>query len=308
MGAEAVSLAPRAPYVMFAGMLGANKSQWDSMHKRNYNYLLVDHDPQAPGQLPQRQMPGQVNTGIQSETIIADQELHDTVGLQLAAMGQKSNEKSGKAIQARAAEGEIGQYAYNTNMIRALKQRGRVYLDMIPLIYDVGRIVTIFNEDGSDRQVQVNQEYTDKKTGKTKRHDLTVGRYDVVVTVGPSYQTQREEAADGIYSFLKALPTAGPYVQDLLAKMQDWPYADEIARRLKKTIPEEITREEDGEDGQPQQPATPDPAQQMEMAMMQVKLEQEKAELDKIRAEIRKIEVETRVAAIPPPPPQRKGE
>ena len=300
MGAETVSLAPRMPYIVTPAMVAGFQNQWDSMHKRNYNYLLTNVDPMAPGLLPQRQSAAQVATGIQNEVIVSDQELHDTVGLQPPAVGKKGRGTSGKAIEAEQRGSEIGQSVFGANLVRALKHAGRVLVDMVPRIYDVERIVTILNEDGTDKQVPVNQEFQDEDTGKDKKHDLTIGKYDVVVSVGPSYQTQREEAADGMISLLGVAPDIGPLIMDLVVQMQDWPYADEIAKRLKKTIPKEITEEVEEEEGGPPQEPQPDPMQQIQMQAAQlqlqeaqIKIEQEKMEVEKTQAEIRKINAET---------------
>jgi hypothetical protein len=68
-------------------------------------------------------------------------------------------------------------------------------------------------------------------------HDLTVGKYDLTVTTGPSFTTKREEAAMQMTEFVRSFPAAAPVIGDLLAKNLDWPGADEIADRLKSLNP-----------------------------------------------------------------------
>ncbi|NIP26489.1 MAG: hypothetical protein GWN94_20080, partial [Phycisphaerae bacterium] len=75
--------------------------------------------------------------------MMSDQELHDTTGLQLASLGKRSNEQSGRAIIARAQEGDIGQYPLMENLSRSLVYAGKVIVDLIPKIYDTERIVRI---------------------------------------------------------------------------------------------------------------------------------------------------------------------
>ena len=36
-------------------------------------------------------------------------------------------------------------------------------------------------------------------------YDLSVGRYDVTVSVGPSYQSRRQESVDALIRFVEAL-------------------------------------------------------------------------------------------------------
>jgi len=68
-------------------------------------------------------------------------------------------------------------------------------------------------------------------------HDLTVGKYDLTVTSGPSFTTRREEAAFQMTEFVRAFPAAAPVIGDILAQNLDWPGADEIAERLKSINP-----------------------------------------------------------------------
>ena len=70
-----------------------------------------------------------------------------------------------------------------------------------------------------------------------KIYDLSVGRYDLTVSAGPSYTSRREEAASQMIELIRAYPPAAPLIGDLLAKNLDWPGADEIAKRLAGMVP-----------------------------------------------------------------------
>ena len=84
----------------------------------------------------------------------------------------------------------------------------------------------------------------DPETGEMV-NDLSVGRYNVRVAMGPSYTTRRQEAAEQLISFAQAVPAVAEVASDLIARTQDWPGADEIADRLKKALPNGIAEEED---------------------------------------------------------------
>jgi len=71
-------------------------------------------------------------------------------------------------------------------------------------------------------------------------NDVTVGAYDVVMSLGPSYATKRAEARDSMIEFGCTMPQQAQIFADLIAKAQDWPGADEIAKRLRRTIPQQI--------------------------------------------------------------------
>lgn len=268
--AETISLAPKAPWLVTPKQMGEYKAFWDQSHKRNFPYLPYNGDPQAPGP-PTRTFPSMASTGLQMEIQISDQEMHDTTGLQQASLGKKSNEQSGRAIVARQREGDVANFAYYDNLGRAIKYCGKVLVDLIPKIYDTERIIRVLGEDGTEDFVPVNQNIA-LPNGKQAFFDLTAGKYDVVVSIGPSYTTQREEAADSMMAFLGAFPAAAPLIGDLVAKNMDWPGADEIEKRLKSLLPPGMA-EEEGPPQPPPQPPPPDPEKMAKSQKMQAETE-----------------------------------
>ena len=295
--AELISLAPKSPYLLTPKQVANHEKEWTISNKRNFTYLLYNPDPLAKG-IPQRQNANPVSSGIQQEIMISDQELHDTTGLQRSSLGKQGNEKSGKAIMARQKEGDVGSYQFTDNLIRAMTHCGRILVDLIPIYYDTARVVRILQEDGADRPVAINQ--MPQQQGE-RLYDLSTGKYDVVVTVGPSFTTQRQEAVTSMMEFLQYVPDAGPIIADLVAKNMDWPGADQIEKRLRKMLPPGVAEEENGQPQQPPQPQGPSPEEQaMNEIMMELQvkkeeaiLEQEKLKGGKLKAEIDKIEAQT---------------
>ena len=258
--AEVISLAPKSPYIVTAKMISNYQDKWDNANKRNYVYLPYDVDPSNPQAIPKRTEPISVNTGIQAEIITADQELHDTTGLQLASLGKKSNEKSGRAIIARQREGDVANFAYYDNLGRGIKYGWKILIDLIPKIYDNKRIVRILGEDQTEQFVPINQQFIEQGADGDsiqRIYDLTVGKYDVALSIGPSYTTQREEAAENMLALIQAAPQIAPIIADLIVKYQDWYGAPEIAKRLKLLLPPQL---QSGDGGQPSQPSPPPPS------------------------------------------------
>ncbi len=246
MSAEAVSLAPKAPWLVTAKQIKNYQAMWAQAHKKNFPYLPYNPDPQATGP-PQRTFPNMSHTGIKDEIMISDQEMHDTTGLQQSSLGKEGNEKSGKAILARQREGDIGNFVFHDNIARALRHCGRIILELIPHIYDTPKVVRVLGEDEEAEFVPINQIFTDEADGITEKiYDLTAGKYDVVVSVGPSYTTQREESAEMMMEFLRVIPQAAPLIADLLAKNFDWPGAQEIAERLRAMVPPQVLGNQPG--------------------------------------------------------------
>jgi hypothetical protein len=139
-------------------------------------------------------------------------------------------------------EDDVGSYLYIDNFARAVRRTGNIINDLIPHVYDTERTIRIMGEDGKIDVMAINTARgTDPQSGETLfAHDITAGCYDVVATMGPSYTTRREEARDGMTSFVQAAPQTAPLVLDLIAKAQDWPMADDIGKCLRATLPPEI--------------------------------------------------------------------
>jgi hypothetical protein len=159
---------------------------------------------------------------------------------------------------------------------------------MIPKVYDTRRIVRILGEDDQEKQVIIN-ELVMQNGMAYPVNDLTVGKYDVRISVGPSYETKRQEASEGMMAFLQAVPQAGPVVADLIAKMQDWPEADRVAERLRKMLPPGMAEEQE-QTPEAQQAAMM--AQQQQAQQMQAQQAAMQMEQAKIEAEIRKAQAE----------------
>ena len=79
---------------------------------------------------------------------------------------------------------------------------------------------------------KINQ--VDQVKGQPKMMDLTVGKYDLVVTQGASYATKRIEALNMLMELMRVNPAMLNIGGDLMMKAMDWDGSDEMAERLKK--------------------------------------------------------------------------
>lgn len=258
--AEAIALAPKSPYLATPDMIGAHKAQWDSANTTARPYLLYKPDRNAPGAMPRRERPADPPQALWNEGALASDDMKATTGIFDAGLGARSNETSGRAILARQREGDTGTFHFADNLVHAVQHSGRILIDLIPRIYDSERIVRIVQDDDAEDFVPINTVVFDDDGEPLILNDLADGRFDVRVSVGPSFTTKRVEAAQSMISFVQAVPNAAALIADLIAKNQDWPGAEEIAARLKRAIPAEI-RGEGGEAGEG--PPQPDPEAEM---------------------------------------------
>ena len=278
---EKVALAPKSPWLVTPAMIAGLERFWNAANRENRAYLPFNPDPVAGK--PERQQPAYVNAAELQQAAQAVDDLKATMGLYDASLGAQGNETSGRAIIARQREGDNATYAWIDNLARSIQHAGRILVDLIPRIYDTARIVRIMGEDETAEMVPINYVTPDGQ----KIHDLTVGKYDVEIVVGPSYATKRMEAAESMMAFMQAMPQTAQVAGDLLAKAMDWPGAEAIAERLKKILPPGIA-----EDSEPQQPPPPDPMQIAEMEAKQAEAAKKQAEAEGQQLENAKLQVE----------------
>jgi len=267
---EQVALAPKVPYIGPKGAFETDHAKWSTANRASHSFIEYD-GPQAPA----RQAPVPVEAGIMRMAMTASDRIKAITGIYDASLGARSNETSGVAINARDRQGDVATFHFIDNLTRAIRHSGRILVDLIPKVYSTPRIVRILGEDGTTEETRINQEFEDAQ-GSLRMHDVRTGRYDVTVSAGPSFSSRREEAATQMMDLMKSYPDAAPIIGDLLAKCLDWPFADEIAKRLEKMLPPGI-RDEEGK-------VPPEVQQQMQqmgeaLQVFQQQLQQAQAEL-----------------------------
>lgn len=258
---ENVALQPKAPWIMEEGQVEGHEDKWQAANRKSFSYLLykatsVGGKPAPP---PQRQPfvgPPAAILAAKQGTVEA---LKAVTGIRFdATMSERMADESGRAIRELTRNANLGAYHYIDNFGRALKNTGIVLVDLIPYTYDTRRIVSILDETGAEDRVMINPSMPTahaEVTGNTpeaqgarvKMFNPKIGRYQVTVTIGPSYATKRIEAAESQLDFMKTIPQIAPMIADLVAKNSDWDGAEEIAARLAKSIPPNLltpTRED----------------------------------------------------------------
>jgi len=260
---EAIALAPKAPFLVAEGQIEGYERQWESANVKN-NPVLTYKPTSIGGHVigaPQRQTAEPAIQAISHARLMSSDDIKATTGIFDASLGNRSNESSGRAIVARQREGDTATYHFQDNLSRAIRHCGRILLDLIPKIYNRERVVRILGLDGEPESVLVNA--PTRRKGAEAIYDLTAGKYDVVVSTGPSYTTKRQAGTDAMLELAKAYPPIMQIAGDLLVKSMDWPGAEALAERLQMALPPELKpKDENG-------PQIPPQVQQAVAAMQQ---------------------------------------
>lgn len=256
--AENVALAPKAPFIGVSGQFESDPN-WGTANK--YSHAYLEYDPVSiagtPAGPPQRAQPPQASSAIMQAIQLAENDIMQSMGIYQPSLGGESNETSGRALLLRQKQAETGNFHFQDNLNRSIRQIGRICIDMIPKIYDRPRVARILGEDGAAKTVQLDPNLPQPSYGTDNPaidsiYNPTIGEYDVVCDSGPSYATKRDEAANMMLSLTQANPQLFQMIGDLMMKNMDWPGAEEIAKRLQAMLPPQLQPTADGTKADPQ--------------------------------------------------------
>jgi hypothetical protein len=148
---ELVALSPRAPFIGRKGTFDFDKEKWSSANTDNHAYIEFD-GPEAPIRQPFPAAPA----GALQEALNAADDLKTITGMYDPSQGRASTaDQSGRAIMALQREGDVGSFHFIDNLSRAIRQTGRVVLDLIPLVYNTQRTIRIMGADGTPSVAQI---------------------------------------------------------------------------------------------------------------------------------------------------------
>ncbi len=285
---ELVALAPKSPWVGPKGFIPkGQEAKWASANTRSHSHL--EYDPAAGG-VPQRQSFAGVPAGALQEAMNSNDDMKAITGIFDSSLGARSNETSGRAILARERQGDVSNFHFLDNLNRAIQYAGNCLLEIIPSVYSPQETIRILGEDRAEEVINLTQQaggaYQKGLNGEKALYNLSVGRYDVTVSSGPSFATQREETRETLIEIMKQVPNAAAFLGDSLLEHMDFVGSDKLAKRLKHLLPPEMRQEEEA-DQEGQNPEVMAMQQQIEQAKVQMQEQQQviAQEMQKLQAE-----------------------
>lgn len=291
--AETVALAPKSPWIGTAKQFEGYEQDYAAANEENYPFLKYNPDPDTSTP-PNRVASPNPPIAMFAQIDKAEENLKATIGMYGRDLGEAGMEASGVAIQRAQTPGDVATYQWIDNLSRGILQTGRIMNSMIPEIYDTERTIRITKEDDTDSFVPINtttgnafdmmQQAPDKYTGidqnelkkiistdgrGVRYNDIASGDYEAYVEIGPSYTTQRQEAAESMIKLAMAYPPLMGVAGDIVVKAMDFKDADALAERLQKTLPPGMVPPKPGD--HPPQPPPPDPNLLIKQIELQIK-------------------------------------
>ncbi|MEY7151313.1 portal protein [Enterobacter cloacae] len=122
------------------------------------------------------------------------------------AMQQMPSNVAQETVNNLMNRSDMASFIYLDNMAKSLKRAGEVWLSMAREVYGSDREVRVVNEDGTDDIALMNAQVVDRQTGRVVAlNDLSTGRYDVTVDVGPSYTARRDATVSVLTNVLSTM-------------------------------------------------------------------------------------------------------
>jgi hypothetical protein len=301
---KAAELLGQAMVNKFIGPKGAfDDPNWQWANDAGVNTLEIDPKViQAAGGVMPQPIPfdGSAASALLQQAATALDDMKAISGIYEPAQGQQGNEVSGVAIGKRIAQSDNANFHFLDNLNRAIEHGGRILVDLIPYAYTGPRVIRVLGQDGERSAVQLGQAgqapqdphgQAQAPTAQglngepvaqvmTRVYDLSEGKYDVVVETGPSFTTRRQEAASMMAEVSASQPQLASVLMPRLAKLLDWPGAEQMAADLQGTDPRLQELQQKLQTGAQMLQQTQDALRQAEagLADFQVKLDQAKAE------------------------------
>jgi len=276
---------PKTPYIGYVGQFETDKDAWDSLNQLYHTRVQVD--PVVDGgngqvlPLPQRasNVPDFGAYSIGAD--ICRRAIQAAMGIApLPTAAQRSNQKSGVAIQKVQAEQAIGSYHLVDAYERAIKLTGRIINNWLAEI-DLGETKRpVRLADGKHQLVAINAATVDAD-GHEYHFPIAddKGRYQVTISTAPSSDSQRDDARDFVANSLvpnlKTLPIGPQQAAQILSTsirmMQLGPMGDQMADIIS---PQNNNQAQQMDQMQQQMQAQAEQFQKMQQELQKLQLQQ----------------------------------
>lgn len=281
---ETTALTPRAPWIVTAKMIKGYEEMWQRANISNAPFLVYDVDPDDPRRKPERNPGPDVPAAWMALAQHDAEDIRQTTGYVNPALDQHTvagDAESGKALRTRLMTADAGTYEFLDNFGKAIKFTHSIVIDMIPVHMDTARKVRTIGLDGREQ-------FQEFDPGLLKN-----AKYDVVVTLGPSYATSRMEALDTLLEAANVMPEIREEAPDIIVRNLDVKGATEIEQRIRnRLILAGKIRPTEADATHLPEPPKPDPTQEALARSLEAKTEKDLAAAEQTRVETQKQLIE----------------
>jgi len=231
---ETIVQVPRDPYWVSEVQAEGFEDQYSTFNTKKPPFMYYKNDPENPGP-PSRTGAPAVQSALIQQLQQADFDIQATMGEFRASLGIPEGDQSGTAINQLQQQSDAGSFDLVNSMANAIEFTWETGLDVIAKIYDSQRQVRILDSEDKEEVIEINKTVIDTQTGEAViLNDLSVGKYDVTITVGPASKTQRQEHFQLIRSIIEFDPALAAISSDVWLELIDSPKVDKLVKRWRK--------------------------------------------------------------------------
>jgi len=253
--AEAVALAPKAPWIAAKGQIERYMDDWREANR--VPKAVLYYDPIANGDqlvpAPQRSAVDPAIGAMVAGLSESNQDLMSVMGLFEPSLGQRGgHSESGKARELLQQQGSMANSNFLDNLQRTKRAIGRTLLKWIPVVYDTPRLLHLVQPDGKQQPAVIytgdeNKPAEGEFPDVSDMYDMGVGHFDCTVSTGPSYQNEKQATQAWLLDLFKVLPGLAGIGADLVLEQSDNEAAQQLAKRAKMSLPPQFQDQSDPE-------------------------------------------------------------
>lgn len=299
--AETAALSPVEKPIFTPEQVAGHENLWSEDNVENYPYMLLNPMMDKDGnEMPAGAVgytkPPAVPPALATLLQLTDQDMQAVLGNQEAGEEIIAN-TSGKAVELVQTRLDMQTYIYMSNMAKAVKRCGEVWLGMAREIFvEDGRKLKTVTKDGKPGGIVLGEKIMTESGETVGRYDLSRANFDVNVEVGPTSSSKRSatvRALTGVMGMTQDPETMQILSAMVMMNMEGEGVGDVREHFRRKLVQMGVVKPTDEElaemkeaASQPQQPNPND-------IFLMAEAEKSKAQADKARADTEKVIAET---------------
>lgn len=236
---ELIQLAPKSPWLIAEGQIENYAELWKNSNRENYPYL-----PYKPVTIQGQTVPAPTRTQFSPDiqALTTSAQMSDALLTQMSGISDSdmiNQPSSAESIVAQRKKSELLNKNYADNFNKSLLYAGKILVDMIPVVYDTERVIRISGDNQEeDRIITINSYNEDKQ------YWLNAGKFNVEIQTGSYGETQKQEAVQMMAMLFQTNPELFNICGDVFFKNQGWQGAQEVAKRIERILPPNVTGKE----------------------------------------------------------------
>lgn len=299
--AEIVGMTPKVPWFHYGNLDPTNETALVESNQRPVGAIKVKptmdgwnpaHGPMPfPARVPFEPPIQAFEMGAES-TRRAIQSATGTGFLPTEA--QRVNQKSGVALREIQTSAQKGAYHFVDHYEHSIRRVGEILVDLIPHYYDTPRDISVRTKTDQPIAVRINDPQAPApkefagKDGEPGPLMATEGEFDITLSTGPSYASERDKASEFADSLVAARPEVFQILGPEIIRLKNLgPIGDQMAEFLEAMQPPQIQQLRQGT-----QPVSP------QVQQMQVQLQQAQQVIQQLQAVIQgdQVKGQTQIA------------